>query len=254
MCRFELDLAIWKNINKGWYIIWYIIQLKLFFNSLFTISSHHCCLFHMSMSTYTSSSPSSSTSRASTTISIFNHLLSFIRTHVWCKHSNLDTLDVVFGGVFVQLKVIGLLCMHLQCGDWLYVLLYVFRPMEQWWFELVVWIVWKIVIVTYNHTFLHMAIFKGVMQKNSRTIFVALKCNMLLKTWVSFSYCTKLNLWFSRHFTNNMSLLNYVFVEFNNGVIKFGLVGNVVGTISTFNLGQKKSFWLAKFKLFMGFV
>jgi hypothetical protein len=58
--------------------------------------------------------------------------LSFIRTHVWCKHSSLNTLDLVFGWFFVQLQVIGLLFMHLQCGDWLCMLLYVFKPMEQW--------------------------------------------------------------------------------------------------------------------------
>lgn len=192
-----------ENVKFPWWLNFFPHPCHYFLVTI--VVSFTCpCLEH---ATYKSSSLSSTTSWASTTISIFNQFFSFIKTHVWCKHSSLDTLDLVFGGFFATTS--NWVVLYAPTVWWLIVcVVYVFRPMEKWWFELVVWIVWKNIIATYNQTYLHMAIFKGVMHKISRIFFVALKCNMLLKTWASFIYYTKLNLWFSRYFTNNMSLLN----------------------------------------------
>lgn len=114
-----------ENVKFPWWLNFFPHPCRYFLVTI--VVSFTCpCLEH---ATYKSSSLSSTTSWASTTISIFNQFFSFIKTHVWCKHSSLDTLDLVFGGFFVQLQVIGLFFMHLQCGDWLYVL---FMCLDQW--------------------------------------------------------------------------------------------------------------------------
>lgn len=118
---------------------------------------------------------------------------------------------------------------------WLIVcVVYVFRPMEQWWFELVVWIVWKNIIATYNQTYLHMQYLKEWCTKFLQ---------IFLLLWNATCYWKhELHSFITPSRTCDflgISLITCpysinVFVELDNGVIKFGLVGNVIGTIFSF--------------------